>query len=208
MAKRGQKISKAILLLLDQAVEPIELGSLPYRVSKFSRHLFPFEQKFRRPQVRRALLHLAKSGFVEKAIEGERENIILTEKGRQRAKKYRIDSMITKKPKHWDGKWRMIVFDIPEADRAKRDAVRNKLKQLNFYKLQESIWIYPYDCRQAVSHLVDYYDLRGRLHFAIVDVFDEEDEARRYFGIRESALPYEAEHKKLRLDFHPQHPGA
>lgn len=205
MAKRGEKISRSILLLLDQAVEPVEVSSLSFRVNKFSRHLFADEQKYSRPQVKRALIHLVKSGLVELSA-GEKgvDFATLTEYGRKRASIYKIDTLVTRKSKHWDGKWRMIIFDIPESHRKERDAIRHRLRQLNFFKLQDSIWIYPYDCRRAIAHLADYYNLKNHLHFAIVDVFDQEDEARRFFGIRETALPYEAEHKRAHFDFHPK----
>jgi len=205
MKKRGEKISRTILLLLDQAAEPMEVSSLPYRVNKFSRHLFGEEQKLSRPQVKRALTHLIKSGVVELSTnEKGHDWAVLNDKGKKRADASKIDLLVTRKPRHWDAKWRMIVFDIPESRRKGRDAIRHKLKELNFFKLQESVWIYPYECRQAVRYLADYYDVKQHIHFAIVDAFDQEEEARKFYGIRESALPYEAEHKKIALDFHPR----
>jgi DNA-binding transcriptional regulator PaaX len=43
-----------------------------------------------------------------------------------------------------DGKWKMIIFDIPEQQREIRDYLRTKLKQIGFRKWQNSIWITPY----------------------------------------------------------------
>jgi len=43
-----------------------------------------------------------------------------------------------------DGKWKMIIFDIPENKRHIRDYLRSKLKQLGFKKWQNSIWVTPY----------------------------------------------------------------
>jgi|GEM_PF-543616 len=199
MKKRGEKISRTILLLLDQAPEAVELSSFVFRVNKFTRHLFPEEKKHSRPQVKRALTHLVKSGLVEQLPE---EKLHLTEKGRKRAGSFRIDTLLTRKPRHWDGKWRMIVFDIPEKQRKGRDAIRHKLKALNFFQLQESVWIYPYECRLAVQHLADYYNVKPHVHFAIVDAFDQEEVARKCYGIKEGALPYEAEKELITLDFH------
>jgi DNA-binding transcriptional regulator PaaX len=198
--QRGQKISRSILLLLDQAVDNrLDLRSLPYRLSKFSKHLFPEERRYSRPQVKRALLHLLKSGLLQLVEDGEGTvAVTLTPRGKERAHALRVDTLVIRKPKYWDGKWRMIVFDIPESKRKIRDALRHRLASLNFFKLQDSIWIYPYDCRHAISFLADHYGLHGHLHFAIVDVFDQEDEARRHYGIREHALPYEGQGKRQR----------
>jgi CRISPR-associated endonuclease Cas2 len=46
----------------------------------------------------------------------------------------------------WDKKWRVVIYDIPESKRNERDAVRNLLKQLGFYKLQISTWVHPLPC--------------------------------------------------------------
>ncbi|MDD5585191.1 MAG: PaaX family transcriptional regulator C-terminal domain-containing protein [Candidatus Omnitrophica bacterium] len=45
----------------------------------------------------------------------------------------------------WDGVWRLLVYDIPEKERNKRDALRNYLKQFGFGKIQGSCWVSPYD---------------------------------------------------------------
>jgi DNA-binding transcriptional regulator PaaX len=43
----------------------------------------------------------------------------------------------------WDGKWRIILFDIAEEDRMLRNQLRRQLKAANFGCLQRSIWIAP-----------------------------------------------------------------
>ncbi len=45
----------------------------------------------------------------------------------------------------WDGKWRMILFDIPEAKRSLRQLYRMKLADLGARMLQSSVWITPYE---------------------------------------------------------------
>ena len=53
-------------------------------------------------------------------------------------------------PPRWDGKWRLVVFDIREYKRAVRDKVRNELSAFGFRRLQQSVWVYPYDCEEMV----------------------------------------------------------
>lgn len=43
----------------------------------------------------------------------------------------------------WDGKWRMIIFDIPESHRTVRQMFRLKLLDLGARMLQSSVWISP-----------------------------------------------------------------
>jgi phenylacetic acid degradation operon negative regulatory protein len=43
----------------------------------------------------------------------------------------------------WDGKWRMVVFDLPEEQRVLRNALRKQLRAARFGGLQGSVWISP-----------------------------------------------------------------
>jgi len=43
----------------------------------------------------------------------------------------------------WDGRWRMILFDLPESERAERNTLRRKLRAERFGCLQRSLWISP-----------------------------------------------------------------
>lgn len=46
----------------------------------------------------------------------------------------------------WDGKWRLVMYDIPEENRASRNQVRRLIKQLGFIQLQQSVWAHPLPC--------------------------------------------------------------
>jgi phenylacetic acid degradation operon negative regulatory protein len=43
----------------------------------------------------------------------------------------------------WDGKWRMVVFDVPEKMCALRNNLRRHLRSAHFGGLQRSVWISP-----------------------------------------------------------------
>lgn len=42
---------------------------------------------------------------------------------------------------NWDGKWRIVSFDIPEEKRIVRNLLRRNLKKWGFKHLQKSVWI-------------------------------------------------------------------
>ena len=86
--------------------------------------------------------------------------ITITEKGKRVALKFHIDEMVIPTPQRWDGKWRIVIFDIPEKLRRGRDALREKLKDLMFYELQRSVWIHPYPCNTQINFIVEFFDLR------------------------------------------------
>ncbi len=44
----------------------------------------------------------------------------------------------------WDGKWRVVSFDLPETERKLRRVFRETLRRHNFGCLQRSLWITPH----------------------------------------------------------------
>ena len=52
--------------------------------------------------------------------------ISITEKGKKRFLSYNFETMTIFAPKKWDGKWRIVGFDIPEKKKAAREALRKK----------------------------------------------------------------------------------
>jgi len=56
-----------------------------------------------------------------------------------------------------DGKTRILVFDVPESERKRRDHFRRHLKLLGFKKHQQSVWISYEDCEAWIEQLVDYH---------------------------------------------------
>lgn len=43
--------------------------------------------------------------------------------------------------KQWDGKWRIILFDIPEKQKVTRNVLRRRLREWDFELWQQSVWI-------------------------------------------------------------------
>jgi len=46
---------------------------------------------------------------------------------------------------NWDKKLRLVIFDVQEINRFKRNQLRRLLKQLGFIMIQKSVWLSPYD---------------------------------------------------------------
>src|SRR5437867_4893596 len=45
--------------------------------------------------------------------------------------------------RHWDGRWRLVLYDVPEARRSTRNKLRRYLEDRGFGYLQNSVWITP-----------------------------------------------------------------
>ncbi|MFA4890251.1 MAG: CRISPR-associated endonuclease Cas2 [Candidatus Paceibacterota bacterium] len=109
--------------------------------------------------------------------------IILTKGGKQKALKYQIDEIKIKKPEKWDGKWRMVVFDIPEKKKKAREALRNKLQDLGFQELQKSVLIFPYECEDEIDFIVEVFEIRPYVRFLKVDSFTNEEQFKIKFKL-------------------------
>src|SRR3989338_8689079 len=72
-------------------------------------------QKISRPRHFNTFYYLKKRGFIEIEKDGHDLKMALTKEGRERAGKYQIDDLFLERPKKWDGKWRLVIFDIPNS---------------------------------------------------------------------------------------------
>ena len=63
----------------------------------------------------------------------------------------------------WDGNWLVVTFGIPEGQRGKRDAFRNRLTEMGFGLLSSSVWISPLDQETEVTTLVEELGLAERV---------------------------------------------
>ncbi len=99
---------------------------------------------------------------------GKNKNaIILTPKGAERI--LEIEKKISGLTKRKDGKWQMVIFDIPEDIRQRRDYFRAGLKRLKYQKLQQSIWICPYDVLKDTQELVRYFKLGPFVRLLLIE---------------------------------------
>jgi DNA-binding transcriptional regulator PaaX len=94
--------------------------------------------------------------------------IALTEKGKERLLKYSIDDMKLSNKKA-DGKFRLVSFDIPEAQKKSRDAFAKRLLQLGFTYVQDSLYATYYECKNEVDFLCHYYDISRYVSLIVMD---------------------------------------
>ncbi len=80
-----------------------------------------------------------------------------------------------KKPPVWDDKWYIVAFDIPETQRIKRNAFRERLKKIGFGRLQDSLWISPYNFLANIESLVEFHDMESWVIPSVTDKLGRED---------------------------------
>ena len=87
------------------------------------------------------------------------------------------------KQKKWDEKWRMIIFDIPENKRRARRQVCRIFQKSGFVRLQDSVWVYPYDCEDVITLLKTSLYIGKDLLYVIVDELENDKHLREHFGL-------------------------
>ena len=55
----------------------------------------------------------------------------------------------------WDGKWRVVIFDIPQELHKQRIKFRTKLLSLGFSALQKSVFVFPYPCDKELGDICE-----------------------------------------------------
>ena len=115
----------------------IKILELVKQAGKITSYAF-IKKHFKNESYRKMYTHLyqlEKRGYLEPYKHKDFEYLRMSAKG---------NALLATIKKEKDGKWRMIIFDIPESSRSVRDFLRSKLKQLGFKKWQNSIWVTPY----------------------------------------------------------------
>lgn len=109
--------------------------------------------------------------------------LILTAEGKKIANQLDLVGSIAtfEKPKKWDKKWRIVIFDIPESDRVFRDILRKHLYTLEFKQLQQSVFVSPYPCEKSILDLVRLYNASQYVRVITATTIDNASELKKYF---------------------------
>ena len=136
-------ITNSILLALEKAIDGyVAFEDFAYNALLVGRDL-------KKSELALALKRLRENGFVE--LIDDREMIIrLTDSGRDKALWIKMKEMDEK----WDGKWRIVIWDVPEKRRIARDLLRYKLKQLGFKLFQKSVWGSKKNCTKELREFI------------------------------------------------------
>ena len=116
-----------------------------------------YHEKQEKKQFAQFINYLKSRGYIKiKNLEGK-TGILLTKKGEEKALKSRFK--FAEKKKRKDGKWIMVIFDIPEKKKSTRNSFRKTLQWLGYQKLQKSIWICPYDVLRETEKIIKFYQI-------------------------------------------------
>ena len=142
------------------------------------------KKRFERYKLLRDLRSLQKRKLVDfKEFDDGRIKMVLTKEGKRKALEFQIDGIKLNTNKKWDGKWRMVIFDIPVYKNRARIALQKKLTDLGFYSLQKSVFITPYPCEDEIDFIASVFNVRGHILILYVSGFEGDEKLKKYFKV-------------------------
>jgi DNA-binding PadR family transcriptional regulator len=136
-------------------------------------------------RIAQALLRLERRGLIRVTGEGKRREIHLTEQGEEIVDRLYAGAYVIPLPARWDGKWRLVMFDVPEKRKKVRDTLRMLLRGAGFIHFQDSAWVQPYPCDELVTLLRSHLGSgKGEIRYLNASLADESDYAlRKHFNL-------------------------
>jgi len=145
-----EKIDKTFELFYPRTMKEVWFPDL-YKLKR------GYGRKKDRQQFSQLIYYLKKKGYIKIKNLEEKQAVLLTKKGTDKVLK--IKFKMKEKKKRLDGKWQMVIFDIPERKHDLRDLFRANLQILGYKMLQKSIWVCPYDVSKETEGLIRKYSL-------------------------------------------------
>jgi len=136
-------------------------------------------------KINRVLQNLEKNDILDLQEENGKVTVYLKDKNHPKIIEYSIKSLLDFKikEKKWDGKWFLVFFDVPEAQRNKRDYLRKFLIKLGFYQYQKSVYLFPYECEKEVSLIKKFVEGAKYMKYIIAEKIEDELSAKEYFKL-------------------------
>lgn len=162
--------TKELLLSLFDFATPFFQASRIYRQSV---NKYLESRSMDRSEFLTKLRYWQRQGYIDYFVEGKERYAELTLEG-VKCLKDTDDEIEIKRPKKWDGKWRVVVFDVPEDCKRKRDVLRSKLRTLGFYRIQMSVYVYPFECSEAIRGISSRLNIRKFVLIMISEIIENE----------------------------------
>ncbi len=185
--KRGRKsASRArmqdIILASAYTVGVFTVAMVAPNALRLLKYAYPYLDSKTDPsrRMQKTLSRMKANGTVRVNEKGSYE---LTAKGRLHAERIYAVYEMQKKPKRWDGRWRIVMFDIWERRRSVRDRLRRLLERIGFVQLQQSVWVYPYDCEEVIALIRTELKAGTGVQYFVADGLEDNTALKKTFNL-------------------------
>jgi phenylacetic acid degradation operon negative regulatory protein len=135
-------------------------------------------------RINQGISRLEQAGLIIVSGEYAERKVKITEKGRKILEQIEFGDYVIPEPAFWDGKWRVLVFDINERRRRIRNQLRRFLQGQGFVRIQDSVWIHPYPCDEFISlvraHLKSGV---GEMRYFVAEALESDKALREHFHL-------------------------
>jgi len=181
-ARRIGVIQAGLLTAIALGAVVVSAGAIPH-AAQLLRYLPGYKKDARFTyRTKSALSRLALMGLVTFEERGGKRYARLTKEGRRVLDIETAKTQIQKK-RRWDRKWRIVIFDIPERRRNIRVRLRKFMASCGFVRLQDSVWVYPYDCEDLVTLMKAEFRIGVDVLYLIVEQLEHDKYLREHFHL-------------------------
>lgn len=158
---------------------PIIIGSIIKIIQDIKNIKLP-ERK-----LKRVLKNLERKQIICLVRKGDDVYVKIKDKTNISLIKYSIRQLLElkKKKKVWNGKWFLVLFDIPEEQRNKRNYLRKFLRDIGFFQYQQSVYIFPYECEKEVELIKKIIESAKYMSYVVAEKIEHENEAKIFFQL-------------------------
>lgn len=136
-------------------------------------------------KIKKSLESLEKNEIIELEEKEDKIFVKLKNKNNSTVIKYSIKALLDfkKKEKKWNGKWFLVFFDVPEAQRNKRDYLRSFLNKIGFYCYQKSVYVFPYECEKEIILIKKIVEGAKYMKYIIAEKIEDEEKIKLFFNL-------------------------
>lgn len=182
---RAEKIDyRKIILVTIGLMGIIALAAVAPNCVQLLRFL-PNQKSKKKYYINKVINKLLKAGFLTTSKNHKGQRVVrLTDKGKGLLLEYQLKDQILSKPKKWDGRYRVIIFDIKEYKKKTREKLRQWFNHLGLVKLQNSVWVYPYDCQEIITLLKANYKIGNEVLYLEVNKIENDRWLKEIFNLK------------------------
>lgn len=116
-------------------------------------------------------------------IATSRGKLTITDQGRRKLFIESLNEITIPRPSRWDGRWRIILFDIPNEHSRARDALRGMFHQLGLRQIQRSAYVYPYPLTEEVGAIASLFGVADYLVVIEATAIDGDEALLHHFRL-------------------------
>jgi hypothetical protein len=150
-----------------------------HKFSKLSGSNRRFSYKKKQQKVADMFYYLKRTGKIRIMRQDKELMLKLTSKGQRLLEKLGFQRLRVKNLNKWDRKWWLVAADIPTKEyRLSADNFRKKIKQMGFYFLQRTLWLYPYNPTKEIEFVANHFNIGRFVTVMEINRLDQDDEKK------------------------------